>query len=110
MARTFVTIGLPTHRPFRLWLADRVDELAAIHPSTGEPVHGQEIADMSGELVGLLRSADRKFSTETGALMLLSDYLQTLGQRFQGTDQGAFAEIASYMGLWLEELSNPAED
>lgn len=110
MTRTFITLGLPSHRPFRLWLADRVDELAAIHPSTGEPILGQKIADMSGELAGLLRSDDQKFSTNAEELLFLGDYLQTVGTRFQGADHGAFAETASYMGLWLEELGNHAED
>jgi hypothetical protein len=104
--RSFVSIGLPVHPPFRQWLADRLDELAAIAPATGESVNGEDIADAAVELAGLLRSGGTKFSTEDLVYAALGEHLEAIGARWQDTPDGAFAETATYLGLWFQSLAS----
>jgi hypothetical protein len=104
--RSFTSIGLPVHPTFRLWLADRFDELATISPSTGEPIHGEDVADAAVELAGLLRCGGTTFSTEDCVYAALGGHLEAIGGRWQGTPDGAFAETATYMGLWFQSLSD----
>jgi hypothetical protein len=106
MARTFHEIGLPETRGFRLWLADRLDELAALDPATGEPVVGDDMADTATDIAGLLRAGGHTFGTDGEGAAALGAHLQRIGEmNSHGRDDG-YGVAAFYMGLWLEGLAS----
>jgi hypothetical protein len=106
MARTFHEIGLPESRGFRLWLADRLDETAALDPATGEPMLGNDMADTATEIAGLLRTGGHTFGTDGEGASALGEQLQRIGEMTGDGRYEGYGVAAFYMGLWLEAIAS----